>query len=88
MIWWILVLAVITFLSYLSDVDALRFVQDVRVPGLNASLLSVFLLFCMIGALARLLHKVKEGEKETLAQKIMELESKVKGLEKEEKQSN
>lgn len=85
MIWWILILAVITFLSYLSDVDALRFVQEVRVPGLNASILSVSLLFCMIGALTRLLHKVKEGEKETLAQKIMELESKVKGLQEEEK---
>jgi hypothetical protein len=85
MIWWILVLAVITFFSYLSDVDVFRFVQEVRVPGLNASLLSVWLLLCMIGALARLLLKVKEGEKETLAQKIMDLERKVKDLQKEEK---
>jgi hypothetical protein len=80
MIWWILILAAITFLSYLSDVEVLRFVQEVRVPYLNASILSVFLLFCMIGALARLLHKVKEGEKETLAMKIVELERKVKDL--------
>jgi len=80
MIWWILILAVITFLSYLADVEVFRLVQEVRVPGLNASILSVCLLFCMIGALARLLHKVKEGEKETLAQKIMELESKVNDL--------
>lgn len=80
MIWWILVLAVVTFLSYLSDVDVWRWVQEVKVPGLNASILSVFLLLCMIGALARLLHKVKEGEKETLAQKIMELEREVNDL--------
>jgi hypothetical protein len=85
MIWWILILAAITFLSYLSDVEVFRFVQEVRVPYLNASVLSVFLLFCMIGALARLLHKVKEGEKETLAQKIMELERKVKDLKVTEK---
>jgi hypothetical protein len=85
MIWWILILAAITFLSYLSDVDVFRFVQEVRVPYLNASVLSVFLLFCMIGALARLLHKVKEGEKETLAQRIMELERKVKDLKITEK---
>ena len=85
MIWWILILAVITFFSYLSDVDVFRWVQDVRVPGLNASILSIWLLLCMIGALARLLHKVKEGEKESLALRIMELERRVNGTKESEK---
>ena len=85
MIWWILLLAVITFLSYLSDVSVFRLVHEVRVPVLNASVLSCLLLFCMIGTLGRLLQKVKEGEKETLAQKIIELERKVKDLNKNEK---
>jgi hypothetical protein len=85
MVWWIIVLALITFISYLSDVGVVRYIHDIRVPGLNASILSALLLLCMIGALGRLLWKVKKGEKEILAQKIIELEREVKTLKQEEK---
>jgi len=85
MVWWIIILAIITFMSYLSDVGAFRYVHDIRVPGLNASILSVLLLFCMIGTLGRLMWKVKKGEKEILAQKIIELERELKALRLKEK---
>jgi hypothetical protein len=38
MIWWVLVLAVLTILSYLADAGVWTLLQDIRIPLLNASL--------------------------------------------------
>jgi hypothetical protein len=78
MIWWIFVLAILTLLSYLSDVGILPFLENVRVPFLKASLLSVLLLLSVIGVLGRMMRMAKKGEKETLAKRIRELENELK----------
>jgi len=77
MIWWVLALAVLTILSYLADVGVLTFLQELKVPGLNASILSILILLCTAGILARMLVMAKKGKKEALSQRITELEGKL-----------
>jgi len=77
MIWWVLALAVLTSLSYLADVGVLTFLQELKVPGLNASILSILILLCTAGILARMLVMAKKGKKEALSQRITELEGKL-----------
>ena len=74
MAYWILILAVVTILSYLSDVGILPLLENLRVPFLNASIVSILILLCMIGVLGRMLQKAKKGEKENLKERILELE--------------
>jgi len=76
MIWWILSLAVLSILSYLSDVGVVD-LQDLRVPFLNASLLSVLILLAAAGILARMLWMKKRGRREQLERKIRDLEGKL-----------
>ncbi len=80
MIWWVFLLVVVTSLSYLSDVGALTFLQDLRIPFLNASLLSVLILLCLIGLLARMMKMAKKGEKEALREKVSQLEKELSDL--------
>lgn len=74
MAYWILILAIVTILSYLSDVGILPFLENLRIPFLNASIVSILILLCMIGVLGRMLQKAKKGEKESLKERILELE--------------
>jgi hypothetical protein len=74
MVWWVLVLAVLTILSYLADSGVWTLLQDIRIPLLNASLLSVLLLLCTLGILVRMLHKKNKGEKEKLRELVDRLE--------------
>jgi hypothetical protein len=76
MIWWVLVLAVLTILSYLADAGVWTLLQDIRIPLLNASLLSVLLLLCTLGILVRMLAKKNKGEKEKLRLMVDRLEQK------------
>jgi hypothetical protein len=76
MIWWILVLAVLTILSYLADSGVWTLLQDIRIPMLNASLLSVLLLLCTLGILIRMLYMRSRGEKEKLRSIVDRLEQK------------
>jgi len=76
MTWWILVLAVLTILSYLADAGVWTLLQDIRIPMLNASLLSVLLLLCTLGILIRMLYMRSRGEKEKLRSMVHELEQK------------
>jgi hypothetical protein len=76
MIWWILVLAVLTILSYLADAGVWTLLQDIRIPMLNASLLSVLLLLCTLGILIRMLYMRSRGEKEKLRSMVHQLEQK------------
>lgn len=80
MIWWVFLLVVVTSLSYLSDVGALTFLQDWRIPFLNASLTSVLILLCLIGLLARMMKMSKKGEKEALREKVKQLEKELSDL--------
>lgn len=86
MIWWVLALAVLTILSYLSDVGVLSFMQTLRIPFLNASLLSLLILLCTAGILGRMLFMAKKGEKESLREKIGDLERRLKAAPSEEEQ--
>jgi uncharacterized membrane protein YhaH (DUF805 family) len=74
MIWWIVILAVLTILSYLSDIGVLIFLKDLRIPFLNASIMSILLLLCAAAMLIRVLLKIKQKEKERLGTKITALE--------------
>ena len=74
MIVWVIILAVLATLSYLSDIGVLPFLQDLRIPFLNASIVSVLLLLCAVAMLIRILLKMKQKEKEMLGTKITALE--------------
>jgi len=80
MIWWVLLMVVVTSLSYLSDLGFLAFMQDWKVPFLEASILSVLLLLCLIGLLARMMKMSKKGEKEALEDKVRQLEKELSDL--------
>jgi hypothetical protein len=75
-IWWILLLTVLTILSYLADIGVWGFLQSLRVPGLDASLLSVLLLLTTLGILVRMLYMRSKGEKEKLRSLLAQLEQK------------
>ena len=79
MIWWVLGLAVLSILSYLSDVGVIN-LQGMRVPFLNASLLSALILLAAAGILARMLFMKRRGRREELQKRIQDLESKLAAL--------
>jgi len=79
MIWWVLGLAVLSILSYLSDVGVID-LHSLRVPFLNASLLSVLILLAAAGILARMLSMKRRGRREEMQRRIQELESKLAAL--------
>jgi hypothetical protein len=76
MIWWVLGLVILSILSYLSDVGVIS-LQGMRVPILNASLLSVLILLAAAGILARMLFLKKKGRREELQKRLQDLESKL-----------
>jgi hypothetical protein len=76
MTWWVLALSILTILSYLADAGVWTLLQDIRIPVLNASLLSVLLLLCTLGILLRMLYMRSKGEKEILRSKVHQLEQK------------
>lgn len=84
MVWWVLLLAILSILSYLSDVGVLTFL-DVRVPVLNASLLSLLILLAAAGLLSRMLWMKRKGRRENLETKIQELEGRLAALASEKK---
>ncbi len=79
MIWWILILAVLVILSYLSQVGIL-FSLQVRFPFLIGSFLTLLILVCLGAVLFRIMKKTRKGEKENYLKKIQELEQEVKRL--------
>ncbi len=79
MIWWVLALAVLSVLSYLSDVGVVSWL-NLKVPFLNASLLSVLILLAAAGGLARILSMRRRGRRELMAKKIEDLEAKLAAL--------
>lgn len=85
MIGWIFFLAILTILSYLSDVGILMFMRDLRIPVVNASLVSLLLLLSMAGLLVRVLIMEKRAEKEGLKQRIEELEKELLAAKNAEK---
>jgi drug/metabolite transporter (DMT)-like permease len=80
MIWWVFALVIVTVMSYLSDVGVLTFLQDWKVPFLEASFLSILILLCLAGLLVRMMRMSKRGEKEALKEKIEELEKQLADL--------
>jgi hypothetical protein len=79
MIWWVLGLAVLSVLSYLSDVGVIS-LQGLRVPFLNASPLSVLILLAAAGILVRMLWLKRRGRREFMEKKIRDLEDKLAAL--------
>ena len=79
MIWWVFLLVVLAVLSYLNDTGALSVLGNVRIPFLQASLLSFLILICAAGILIRMLWMRKKGEKEGLRERIARLEKELAG---------
>jgi hypothetical protein len=79
MVWWALFLAVLSILSCLADVGALPWLS-LRVPFLNASILSVLILLSAAGILVRILGMKRRGRREEMARRIQELEKKLGAL--------
>jgi hypothetical protein len=79
MAWWVLALAVLSVFSYLSDVGVISWI-NLKVPFLNASLLSVLILLTAAGGLSRILSMRKRGRRELMAKKIEDLEAKLAAL--------
>jgi hypothetical protein len=84
MVWWVLALAILSILSYLSDVGVFS-LQNIKVPGLNASLISVLILLAAAGLLSRTLWMKRKGRREELEKKVHELEGKLASLASEKK---
>jgi hypothetical protein len=80
MIWWVFLMVIVTCLSYLSDIGVLPFMQELREPLLNASLLSILLLLCLMGLLFRMMKMSKKGEKEALQRRVKKLEKELSDL--------
>lgn len=85
MVWWILWLALLTILSYLTDVGVISFMQVWRIPVLNASPLSLLILLATAGLLVRTLWMRRRGEKEKMVKRIEDLEKKLDVLSLEKK---
>ena len=79
MIWRVFALAILSILSYLSDVGVLSFL-NIRVPVINASLLSLFILLSALGLLSRILYMKRKGKREKMKKRIEELEVKLAAL--------
>ena len=79
MIWWVLGLVVLSILSYLSDVGVFD-LRSLRVPFLNASLISVLILLAAAGLTSRMLWLKRKGRREELEKKIRDLEEKLGAL--------
>lgn len=79
MIWWILVMAILGILSYLSAVGTL-FILQIKFPFLTSSFINILILVCMAIVLVRILRRTKRGEKESLSKRIHELETELKAL--------
>ena len=85
MIWLIFTLLVLTFISYFLQ-NGTPFLLDMRFPFLNAHFINTLILFCIAIMMLRILKRMKKKEKETLAQRIKDLEAELKAL--REKGSN
>jgi membrane protein implicated in regulation of membrane protease activity len=84
MIWWVMLLVILSILSYLSDVGVLSFL-NVRVPVFNASLLSLLILLAALGLLSRMLWMKRKGQREEMEKRIQELEGKLAALASEKR---
>ena len=80
MILWIFLMVTVTCLSYLSDIGLLAFLEELRIPFVDASMLSVLLLLCLIGLLYRMAKMSKKGEKEALRERVKQLEKELSDL--------
>jgi spore maturation protein SpmA len=74
MIWWVGFMVILTVLSYLNDTGVISFLKNVRIPFLDASLLSFLILVGTVGILIRMLLKKRRGEKEGLKERVKRLE--------------
>jgi len=64
----------------MTDLGIIPILQELRVPFLNASMLSVLLLICSIAMLGRVLGKMKAREKEKLEEKVSKLEKELEEI--------
>ena len=79
MIWLIFTLLALTFLSYFLQ-NGTPFLLNMRFPFLTAHFINTLILVCIAIMMLRILRRMKKKEKETLAQRIKELEAEVKAL--------
>jgi spore maturation protein SpmA len=80
MIWWVGFMVILTVLSYLNDTGVISFLRNVRIPFLDASLLSFLILVGTAGILIRMLWMRRRGEKEGLKERVKRLEKELSGI--------
>ena len=80
MIWWVCFMVILTVLSYLNDTGVISFLGNVRIPFLDASLLSFLILVGTAGILIRMLWMRRRGEKEGLKERVKRLEKELSGI--------
>jgi spore maturation protein SpmA len=80
MIWWVGFMVILTVLSYLNDTGVISFLGNVRIPFLDASLLSFLILVGTAGILIRMLWMRRRGEKEGLKERVKRLEKELSGI--------
>lgn len=62
MIWWVCFMVILSVFSYLNDTGVMSFLQNVRIPFLHASVLSLLILLGTAGILIRMLW-MRRGER-------------------------
>jgi spore maturation protein SpmA len=80
MIWWVCFMVILSVLSYLNDTGVMSFLQNVRIPFLHASVLSLLILLGTAGILIRMLWMRRRGEKEGLQERVKRLEKELSGI--------
>jgi len=80
MIWWVCFMVILSVFSYLNDTGVMSFLQNVRIPFLHASVLSLLILLGTAGILIRMLWMRRRGEKEGLQERVKRLEKELSGI--------
>lgn len=73
-------MVILSVLSYLNDTGVMSFLQNVRIPFLHASVLSLLILLGTAGILIRMLWMRRRGEKEGLQERVKRLEKELSGI--------
>jgi hypothetical protein len=73
-------MVILSVFSYLNDTGVMSFLQNVRIPFLHASVLSLLILLGTAGILIRMLWMRRRGEKEGLQERVKRLEKELSGI--------
>ncbi len=76
---WMFALMIISLLSYLADMGFLSFLRE-PVPYIRGSTISVIMMICWIGMMARVAKLARRGRREKLKERVDHLEGELKKI--------